>query len=191
MKLAGAYINDDTYARLVALAAANNRTLAGQCRHLFDRALKGALTVPDAPHEAAAGRKPVLRAVARALKALKANPQPESAAEARVAKPLTVALPGTGHETETFPRAGRGVAVVGPVATGLSATPMPPAPGHTHAGRAPCCGGHRDGTPFDTTPMTTPSANHPCLCHKIPHPLPHRAPEGASEPHTASRRTPR
>jgi len=49
MKLAGAYINDDTYERLVALAVSNNRTLAGQCRHLFDRALKGELSVPDAP----------------------------------------------------------------------------------------------------------------------------------------------
>jgi len=48
MKLAGAYINDDTYGRLVKLAAANNRTLAGQCRHLFDRALRGELQVPDA-----------------------------------------------------------------------------------------------------------------------------------------------
>jgi hypothetical protein len=40
MKLAGAYIQDETYAKLVALAEANNRTLAGQCRHLFDLALK-------------------------------------------------------------------------------------------------------------------------------------------------------
>ena len=49
MKLAGAYINDEAYGRLAALAAANNRTLAGQCRHLFDRALKGDLEVPDGP----------------------------------------------------------------------------------------------------------------------------------------------
>ncbi len=41
MKLAGAYINDKTYEALVGLATANNRTLAGQCRHLFDRALRG------------------------------------------------------------------------------------------------------------------------------------------------------
>ncbi|WP_395741161.1 hypothetical protein [Prosthecobacter sp.] len=46
MKLAGAYINDDKYERLVALAESNNRTLAGQCRHLFDRALSGELQVP-------------------------------------------------------------------------------------------------------------------------------------------------
>ncbi len=46
MKLAGAYIHDETYERLAALAAANNRTLAGQCRHLFDRALRGELEVP-------------------------------------------------------------------------------------------------------------------------------------------------
>lgn len=49
MKLAGAYINDETYGRLVALAAANNRTLAGECRHLFDRALRGELPVPNGP----------------------------------------------------------------------------------------------------------------------------------------------
>jgi hypothetical protein len=47
MKLAGAYINEEKYARLVALAASNNRTLAGQCRHLFDRALSGELKVPS------------------------------------------------------------------------------------------------------------------------------------------------
>ena len=47
MKLAGAYVNDETYERLAALAAASNRTLAGQCRHLFDRALRGDLPVPD------------------------------------------------------------------------------------------------------------------------------------------------
>jgi hypothetical protein len=47
MKLAGAYINDDKYERLVALAESNNRTLAGQCRHLFDRALSGELQVPQ------------------------------------------------------------------------------------------------------------------------------------------------
>lgn len=41
MKLVGAYVNDETYERLAALAAANNRTLAGQCHHLFDRALNG------------------------------------------------------------------------------------------------------------------------------------------------------
>lgn len=40
MKLAGAYIQDVTYVKLVALAESNNRTLAGQCRHLFDLALK-------------------------------------------------------------------------------------------------------------------------------------------------------
>ncbi|WP_395753785.1 hypothetical protein [Prosthecobacter sp.] len=50
MKLAGAYIHDEKYERLVALAESNNRTLAGQCRHLFDRALSGELQVP--PHGA-------------------------------------------------------------------------------------------------------------------------------------------
>ncbi len=38
MKLVGAYINDELFKRLVALAEANNRTLAGQCRHLFEQA---------------------------------------------------------------------------------------------------------------------------------------------------------
>lgn len=49
MKLAGAYINDDKYVRLVALAEQNNRTLAGQCVHLFDRALSGDIPVNAAP----------------------------------------------------------------------------------------------------------------------------------------------
>ncbi len=49
MKLAGAYINDDKYERLVALAEANNRTLAGQCRHLFDQALANELKKPTRP----------------------------------------------------------------------------------------------------------------------------------------------
>lgn len=40
MKLAGAYVNDNIYEQLVAHAASQNRTLAGQCRHLFDRFLK-------------------------------------------------------------------------------------------------------------------------------------------------------
>lgn len=48
MKLAGAYINDEKYERLVALAEAIGRTLAGQCRHLFDRALSAA--EDDAQH---------------------------------------------------------------------------------------------------------------------------------------------
>lgn len=59
MKLAGAYINDDTYERLAALAAENNRTLAGQCRHLFDRALRGELEVPACtPQPSPAAVKP-------------------------------------------------------------------------------------------------------------------------------------
>lgn len=49
MKLAGAYINDESYAGLVALAAANNRTLAGQCRHLFDKALRDHSSDPAQP----------------------------------------------------------------------------------------------------------------------------------------------
>lgn len=49
MKLAGAYVHDDTYQRLVALAIANNRTLAGQCRHLFDRALRENMPADSSP----------------------------------------------------------------------------------------------------------------------------------------------
>lgn len=49
MKLAGAYIQDDKYDALVALAEKNNRSLAGQCRHLFDLSLKeeAALNPPE------------------------------------------------------------------------------------------------------------------------------------------------
>ena len=39
MKLAGAYIHEDDYSRLADLAAANGRTIAGECRHLFKQAL--------------------------------------------------------------------------------------------------------------------------------------------------------
>lgn len=49
MKLAGAYINDDKYTALVTLAANNNRTLAGQCRHIFDKALREASSTPGKP----------------------------------------------------------------------------------------------------------------------------------------------
>lgn len=48
MKLAGAYISDDTYNKLVALAQRNHRSLANQCRHIYARALRGDLAVPDA-----------------------------------------------------------------------------------------------------------------------------------------------
>lgn len=51
MKLAGAYVNDDTYHRLVALAQVNNRTLAGQCRHIYDRALRGELPLTPVKDE--------------------------------------------------------------------------------------------------------------------------------------------
>ncbi len=40
MKLAGAYIGDDKYAAIVAVAEKHNRTLAGQCRHWFDEGLR-------------------------------------------------------------------------------------------------------------------------------------------------------
>lgn len=49
MKLAGAYIHDEKYEQLVALGKLHNRTLAGECRHIFDRALRGELQVPNAP----------------------------------------------------------------------------------------------------------------------------------------------
>lgn len=39
LKLAGAYIPDAMYQGLVKLAQANNRTLAGQCRAIYDQAL--------------------------------------------------------------------------------------------------------------------------------------------------------
>jgi len=42
MKLAGAYIHEDDYTRLANLAAANGRTIAGECRHLFKQALDSA-----------------------------------------------------------------------------------------------------------------------------------------------------
>lgn len=189
MKLAGAYINDDTYGRLVALAAANNRTLAGQCRHLFDRALKGDLQVPDAP--AAAARKPALRAVARSLRALEANPLPEAGAAGTAGMARHVAAPRRVRPRhETFPVVGCGVAAVEPVGTGYAATPKPPAAGHPRAvacaGKDACCSSQHDAPFFDTTPE--PNAQRACLCH-TPHPLPHSAAENANEPPTAARRT--
>ena len=39
MQLVGAYINDEKYGQMEALAAANKLTLAGLCRQLFDQAL--------------------------------------------------------------------------------------------------------------------------------------------------------
>lgn len=47
-KLAGAYIPEKTYESLKRLARKEHRTLADQCRHLFDRALSGDLSVPAA-----------------------------------------------------------------------------------------------------------------------------------------------
>lgn len=46
MKLAGACIKDDTCAKLVAIAIKENRTLAGQCRHLFDNCIRDHETQP-------------------------------------------------------------------------------------------------------------------------------------------------
>lgn len=189
MKLAGAYINDDTYGRLVALAAANNRTLPGQCRHLFDRALKGDLQVPDAP--AAAARKPALRAVARGLRALEANAQPEAgAAETGGLARQVTATRRVRPQNETFPVVGCGVAAVEPVGTGYAATPKPPAAGQPRAAacarKGACCCSQHDAPISDTTPE--PNAQHACLCH-TPHPLPHSVAENTNEPPTPARRT--
>lgn len=41
MKLAGAYIQDQKYADLKQLAKDNHRTLADQCRYIFDQAIAG------------------------------------------------------------------------------------------------------------------------------------------------------
>ncbi|MFZ2276591.1 MAG: hypothetical protein WAW39_02285 [Prosthecobacter sp.] len=43
LKLAGAYIPEGKYEALVKLAKASNRSLAGQCRHIYDQALLEAL----------------------------------------------------------------------------------------------------------------------------------------------------
>lgn len=114
MKLAGAYINDDTYERLVALALSHNRTLAGQCRHLFDRALKGGLQVPDAPR---AAEKPALQAVADA--------QTEKATTPAAAKP---ALRAVARDQDALPLAGAAM---------LAETP----PGADTGARAPLAAG--------------------------------------------------
>lgn len=45
MKLAGAYIPDEKHEALRQLAKQNHRTLADQCRHIFDLALAGKLKV--------------------------------------------------------------------------------------------------------------------------------------------------
>ena len=56
MKLAGAYIEESKYAALAALARRNHRTLADQCRCLYDRALEGDL-VPQPPVKMPAKRR--------------------------------------------------------------------------------------------------------------------------------------
>ncbi|MDI1313805.1 hypothetical protein [Prosthecobacter sp.] len=106
MKLAGAYINDDTYERLVALALSHNRTLAGQCRHLFDRALKGELQVPDFTPGTApvAGSKPALQAVANpALHAVAAAQSAAKPGTPAAAKPV---LRAVARALEALPLAG-------------------------------------------------------------------------------------
>lgn len=101
MKLAGAYIQDDTYERLAALAAANNRTLAGECRHLFDRALRGELEVPAcAPVLGAAGVKA------------------EAHAGASGSGPATAAMPAAAAAALAAPQSARGVSAEMPAAQG-------------------------------------------------------------------------
>ena len=159
MKLAGAYINDEAYGRLAALAAANNRTLAGQCRHLFDRALKGDLEVPDGP-------------VARAARAAAAHSLPGAGAgvKVRAAQAVVPGEPPMGKPSSN---------ILPPVLTpsGMppsgtpseSASPTPQALCQARAGR---CGvrkgsgsGAGDCAPGavifqpDTTAMHTPTMN--------------------------------
>lgn len=61
MKLAGAYINDEKYAAIVAVAESNNRTLAGQLRHWFEEGLKAEI-------------KPMVPPSARIAKVITKNP---------------------------------------------------------------------------------------------------------------------
>jgi len=102
MKLAGAYINDDTYERLVALAAANNRTLAGECRHLFDRALRGELQVPVGPAAAARGAGP-LAALGPPIPS--PSPSPSTQTLAAASRPLRVTR-GQARAVESRPMPG-------------------------------------------------------------------------------------
>ena len=48
LKLAGAYIDATKYEQIQALAKANHRTLAEQCRALFDAAISNPASIPDA-----------------------------------------------------------------------------------------------------------------------------------------------
>ncbi|MFC5457299.1 hypothetical protein [Prosthecobacter fluviatilis] len=116
MKLAGAYINDETYGRLVALAAANNRTLAGECRHLFDRALSGDLKVPRLP------RAPLPAPAAGAQAQAVAKPEPQAAATPGAETPAG-ALPGVPRAAQ--PGVPCGAPCCGRLST-HSMTPMPP-----------------------------------------------------------------
>lgn len=107
MKLAGAYIHDETYERLAALAAANNRTLAGQCRHLFDRALRGELEVPACA--------PVMGAAAAGVKA-ETHAGRASYAGAGGSTPATTAM--TAAAALAAPQSARGASADPPAARG-------------------------------------------------------------------------
>jgi hypothetical protein len=191
MKLAGAYINDETYGRLAALAAANNRTLAGQCRHLFDRALKGELEVPDGP-------------VAHAARAAAAHSVPGAGVKARAkqARGRGAALPGIPSldtPQPELPSSGITAPAMEPLCRAAGrAAPRPQAVRQARAGRcgrqvagsceSGCCSGQgsccgrndctQGAASFhpNTNTMHTPTMNH--------------EPSGAAR-HRTPRRTPR
>ncbi len=160
MKLAGAYINDGTYERLVALAAANNRTLAGQCRHLFDRALSGDLKVPRLPR----APSPAAGALAQAV----AKPGPQAAATPGAATPgeeaPAGALPGVPHAAQpgvpppplqAVPGAPCGAVCCGRLSTHPLTMMTPPAPAECRPpGVPPVCRApaHASAMPQDAVP---------------------------------------
>ncbi len=155
MKLAGAYINDDTYERLVALAVSSNRTLAGQCRHLFDRALKGDLTVPDGP-----ALKPAARVAqpAQTPVGLEAKPHAPVAAGAPVVPVTTwefAALPGRSAAGE---RRASGAALWPPPA--LPAPAPAPVAGAAAESAAAGSGPVRTHAESPTTPALKMKARH-------------------------------
>lgn len=90
-KLAGAYIDDSKHAALKRMAIANHRTLADQCRHIFDLALSGSLKVPSFKAIGKAPAQPAAHpAIAKAKKAAKAaaarkSSKPHTAAKRRAA----------------------------------------------------------------------------------------------------------
>ena len=177
MKLAGAYIHDETYEKLLALAVSNNRTLAGQCRHLFDRALRGELQVPDAPARAAArkGAADVALQPPGAVPPQTQPGQPETETEPAPAPHPRAAQP--------VPAAGAGRQV--PPVSGISCNPPPgevtscqdsrrgmaaTAPPAGPAGGGSCSSGTILSTTTPNTNTTHPV--HPCTRHPAPLPAP-------------------